>query len=128
MLDTFIELTAAEIGLQQQVRAFLREKLPAGTFEPGLGMASPVDPEFSAALAECGWVGMAVPAQYGGHDATAVDRFVVVEELPRWEAPVAHHWVADRQIAPCCCAMAPRSRSGGSFLESAGRSCVFASA
>lgn len=100
MLDTSTELTAAELGLQQQVRTFLREKLPTGTFEPGLGMASPVDPEFSAALAERGWVGMAVPAQYGGHDATAVDRFVVVEELLRWGAPVAHHWVADRQIAP----------------------------
>lgn len=100
MLDTFTELTGAELGLQQRVCTFLHEKLPVGTFEPGLGMASPVDPGFSAALAERGWVGMAVPAQYGGHDATAVDRFVVVEELLRWGAPVAHHWVADRQIAP----------------------------
>lgn len=63
-------------------------------------MSSPVDRAFSAALAERGWVGMAVPAQYGGQGATAVDRFVVVEELLRWGAPVAHHWVADRQIAP----------------------------
>ena len=63
-------------------------------------MASQADPAFSAELAELGWVGMAVPARYGGHDATAVDRFVVVEELLRWGAPVGHHWVADRQIAP----------------------------
>jgi alkylation response protein AidB-like acyl-CoA dehydrogenase len=100
VLDTVAELTGAELELRHQVRAFLRERLPAGTFEPGLGMASPADPQFSAELAERGWVGMAVPAQYGGRDATAVERFVVVEELLRWGAPVGHHWVADRQIAP----------------------------
>jgi alkylation response protein AidB-like acyl-CoA dehydrogenase len=100
MLVTSAELTSAELDLGEQVRAFLAEKLPRGTFEPGMGMASQVDPAFSAELAERGWVGMAVPARYGGHDATAVDRFVVVEELLRWGAPVGHHWVADRQIAP----------------------------
>jgi alkylation response protein AidB-like acyl-CoA dehydrogenase len=100
MLATSAELTAAELDLRDQVRTFLSEKLPAGTFEPGLGMSSQVDPAFSALLAERGWVSMAVSARYGGHDATAVDRFVVVEELLRWGAPVGHHWVADRQIAP----------------------------
>ncbi|SOJ53983.1 Putative acyl-CoA dehydrogenase FadE17 [Mycobacterium simulans] len=92
-------LTAAELELRQRVRAFLAETLPWGTFEPGLGMASEVNPQFSAALAERGWIGMAVPTRYGGRDAAAVDRFVVVEELLRWGAPVGHHWVADRQIA-----------------------------
>ncbi|SON63935.1 Putative acyl-CoA dehydrogenase FadE17 [Mycobacterium simulans] len=92
-------LTAAELELRQRVRAFLAETLPWGTFEPGLGMAAEVNPQFSAALAERGWIGMAVPTRYGGRDATAVDRFVVVEELLRWGAPVGHHWVADRQIA-----------------------------
>ena len=50
---------------------------------------------------------MAVPARYGGRDATAVDRFVVVEELLRWGAPVGHHWVADLQIVR---ALSPRHR------------------
>src|SRR5246500_769625 len=92
-------LTAPELELRAQVRAFLVETLPWGTFEPGLGMGAEVNPEFSAAVAERGWVGMAVPVRYGGRNATAVDRFVVVEELLRWGAPVGHHWVADRQIA-----------------------------
>jgi alkylation response protein AidB-like acyl-CoA dehydrogenase len=100
MLDTSAELTAAELDLGGRVRAFLSEKLPPGTFEPGLGMSSQVDPAFSTLLAQRGWVGMAVPERYGGRAATAVDRFVVVEELLRWGAPVSHHWVADRQIAP----------------------------
>ena len=100
MLFTSGELTTEELRLRERVRAFLAQNLPPGTFEPGLGMSSPADRAFSALLAEQGWIGMAVPAQYGGQGATAVDRFVVVEELLRWGAPVGHHWVADRQIAP----------------------------
>src|SRR5271169_6388686 len=100
MVFTSGELTTEELRLRERVRAFLAENLPPGTFEPGLGMSSPADRAFSALLAEQGWIGMAVPAQYGGQGATAVDRFVVVEELLRWGAPIGHHWVADRQIAP----------------------------
>ncbi|OBH58867.1 acyl-CoA dehydrogenase [Mycobacterium colombiense] len=99
MLTSPGALTAAELQLREQVRAFLAETLPWGTFEPGLGMGAEVNPQFSAALGKRGWIGMAIPARYGGHDATAVDRFLVVEELLRWGAPVGHHWVADRQIA-----------------------------
>jgi alkylation response protein AidB-like acyl-CoA dehydrogenase len=43
---------------------------------------------------------MALPRRYGGGDRSAVERFVVVEELLRWGAPVGHHWVADRQTGP----------------------------
>ena len=94
------ELTVEERELQAEVRAFLGSELPRGTFEPGLGMGAHRDPGFSKALAGRGWVGMALPARYGGRDRTAVDRFVVVEELLRWGAPVGHHWVADRQTGP----------------------------
>jgi alkylation response protein AidB-like acyl-CoA dehydrogenase len=63
-------------------------------------MAAPRDPGFSRELAGRGWIGMALPRRYGGGDRNAVDRFVVVEELLRWGAPVGHHWVADRQTGP----------------------------
>ena len=95
-----VELTAAEAELRAEVRAFLAEELPRGSFHPGLGMNSAKDPEFSRKLGARGWLGMALPTAYGGHDRTAVDRFIVVEELLRWGAPVAHHWVADRQSGP----------------------------
>jgi alkylation response protein AidB-like acyl-CoA dehydrogenase len=94
------DLTEEELDLQREVREFLASELPRGTFTPGLGMAAPRDREFSAKLAERGWLGMALPTRYGGHDRTAVDRFVVSEELLRWGAPVGHHWVADRQTGP----------------------------
>ena len=40
---------------------------------------------------------MALPKEWGGSDRSAVDRFIVVEEMLRWGAPVGYHWVADRQ-------------------------------
>ena len=58
------------------------------------------DREFSRKLGEAGYLGMALPTEYGGHDRSAVDRFIVVEQLLRWGAPVGHHWVADRQSGP----------------------------
>jgi len=93
-------LTDAELALQQEVRAFLASELPQGSFTPGLGMAGTRDQQFSQKLAQKGWLGMALPRRYGGHDRSAVDRFVVVEELLRWGAPVGYHWVADRQTGP----------------------------
>src|SRR6185437_4095656 len=94
------DLTEQELELQREVRAFLALELPRGTFAPGLGMGAARDREFSLKLGRRGWLGMALPARYGGHDRSAVERFVVSEELLRWGAPVGHHWVADRQSGP----------------------------
>ena len=43
---------------------------------------------------------MTVPQEYGGHGLTSIERYVVTEELLAAGAPVAAHWIADRQIAP----------------------------
>src|SRR5271169_3022338 len=94
------ELTDAELALQDQVREFLATELPRGSFAPGLGMAAGRDAEFSRALAARGWLGMALPRRYGGAERGVVDRFILVEELLRWGAPVRYHWVADRQTGP----------------------------
>jgi alkylation response protein AidB-like acyl-CoA dehydrogenase len=93
-------LSDSERALQAEVRDFLAVELPPGTYERGLGMAGAKDRGFSKKLAERGWLGMALPARYGGGDRSAMDRFIVVEELLRWGAPVGHHWVADRQSGP----------------------------
>ena len=94
------ELTDAELALQAEVREFLEAELPRGSFAPGLGMAAGRDEGFSRALAARGWLGMALPRRYGGAERGVVDRFIVVEELLRWGAPVRYHWVADRQTGP----------------------------
>ncbi len=93
-------LTEDEEQLRSEVRAFLAEELPPGSYAPGLGMNGSHSPEFSKKLAQRGWLGMAVPPRYGGHGRTAVDRFIVVEELLAAGAPVGAHWIADRQTAP----------------------------
>jgi alkylation response protein AidB-like acyl-CoA dehydrogenase len=96
----FTVLRGRELDLQAEVRAFLQAELPHGSFEPNLGMEGEEDRAFSRKLGERGWLGMALPPEYGGGGRTLVERFVVTEELLRWGAPVASHWVADRQSGP----------------------------
>ncbi|MEU1953551.1 acyl-CoA dehydrogenase family protein [Nocardia rhamnosiphila] len=87
--------------LRTEVRTFLAEELAAGTFVPAVdNWMSGFDPEFSARLGQRGWLGMMLPATYGGHGRSPVERFVVTEELLAHGAPVAAHWIADRQMAP----------------------------
>jgi hypothetical protein len=57
-------------------------------------------PAFSRALGERGWVGMAWPKRYGGHERSPQLRFAVIEELLAAGAPIAAHWFADRQVGP----------------------------
>lgn len=92
------ELTPEEQSLQADVRAFLAAELgrDAGR-RPGLGMNGAASREFSRKLGARGWLGMALPKRYGGAERSAVDRFVVTEELLCYGAPVGHHWLADRQ-------------------------------
>lgn len=94
------ELTADEQRLREEVREFLAERLPAGSYDIGLGFAADIDAEFSRDLGKRGWLGMALPKEYGGGGRTAVERLVVVEELLAVGAPVGWHWVADRQSGP----------------------------
>jgi alkylation response protein AidB-like acyl-CoA dehydrogenase len=58
------------------------------------------DPEFSRKLAARGWVGVTLPQAYGGAELDAFRRYVLVEELLAVGAPVAAHWIADRQSGP----------------------------
>lgn len=95
-----VELSDSERELQREVIAFLEAELPRGSFLPGLGMNAANDLEFTKKLGARGWLGMALPVEYGGHARSAVDRFIVVEQLLRWGAPIGRHWVADRQSGP----------------------------
>ena len=92
-------LSPEEEALREEVRGFLAGILPAD-FRPGLGLGGRHDPEFTRALATQGWVGMSIPVEYGGAGASTVRRFVVVEELLAAGAPIAAHWIAERQTAP----------------------------
>src|SRR3954451_2059611 len=84
-----------------EVREFLAAELAAGTFQTHVDTwLSGVDPVFSKKLGERGWLGMTWPKQYGGHERSAMERYAIAEELLAAGAPVAAHWIADRQSGP----------------------------
>lgn len=93
-------LAPHEEELRNEVREFVADHFPFGRYLPQLGINAEASPEFSRRLAERGWLGMVVPPEYGGPGRTAVERFVVVEELLVAGAPISAHWVGDRQTAP----------------------------
>ncbi|MEO0441589.1 MAG: acyl-CoA dehydrogenase family protein [Pseudomonadota bacterium] len=87
--------------LRSELQIFLKEEREAGNFrpEPECWMASS-DTEFSKKMGKRGWIGLTWSSQYGGHDKTALERYIVTEETLRAGAPVGAHWIADRQHAP----------------------------
>ena len=87
--------------LRTDLRTFLAHEIAAGSFVPRCDTwLSMHDPVFSKKLGAAGFLGLPWPKQYGGHERTALDRFVVVEELLAHGAPIAAHWVGDRQSGP----------------------------
>lgn len=105
ILDSFQPaiLPADAERLRAEVRAFLdaelRDRLPRDRARTWTAW----DPEFSRRLAEHGWLGLTLPRAYGGQELGAFHRFVLAEELLVAGAPVAAHWIGDRQSAPLIC-------------------------
>ncbi len=87
-------------ALRQEVRDFLKTELasrkPVERAESWTGL----DPEFSRAMGKRGWIGMTWPKEHGGHERSALERYVVLEEMLAAGAPVGLHWIADRQSGP----------------------------
>jgi alkylation response protein AidB-like acyl-CoA dehydrogenase len=87
--------------VRAEVREFLAAEQAAGTFSTQVDTwLSGVDPSFSRKLGQRGWLGMTWPKRYGGHERSAMERYAVAEELLAAGAPVAAHWIADRQSGP----------------------------
>lgn len=85
-------------NLRAEVREFLAQERETGGFSPAADCwVSAADPEFSRKLGARGWLGMTWPKEYGGHERPALHRYIVTEELLVAGAPVAAHWIADRQ-------------------------------
>lgn len=87
--------------LRTDVRALVAGWLADGRFTPRPdAWLRGYDRDFTRALAERGWIGMTWPTTFGGGGRSNLARLVVTEELLRAGAPVAAHWIADRQIGP----------------------------
>jgi alkylation response protein AidB-like acyl-CoA dehydrogenase len=93
-----VHFDQAANALRADVKAFLAEERANGGFVPSADCwVSAPDPEFSKKLGKQGWLGMTWPKQYGGQERPQLHRYIVTEELLAAGAPVAAHWVADRQ-------------------------------
>jgi len=101
LVPPLVTLDAGREALRHEVRGFLTTDRAAGGFVPRVdSWISGWDEGFSRKLGARGWLGMTVPKEYGGHGRSHLDRYVVTEELLAAGAPVAAHWVADRQVGP----------------------------
>jgi alkylation response protein AidB-like acyl-CoA dehydrogenase len=87
-------------ALRGEVRAFLKEQLPQRSITEGVGVWGGFDKDFSRKMGARGWIAMTWPKRYGGHERSALERYVVLEEMLASGAPVSSHWVADRQSGP----------------------------
>lgn len=92
-------LDAACKALRAEVREFLRQELAADGFEPQCdSWLRGFDRAFTRKLGARGWLGMTWPRRYGGQERSQRERYVVIEELLAAGAPVAGHWIAERQV------------------------------
>lgn len=102
--DSYPALCAndAELAaLRRTLRAFLEADRERFGWQPAVdAWLSCWDEDFSARLGEAGFLGLTIPREYGGHGLGHLHRYVVTEELLAYGAPVAAHWIADRQVGP----------------------------
>ena len=92
-------LTTEQEAFRARIRDFLAREVSAETALED-GWITGFSPEFSRKLGAQGWIGLTWPRQYGGQEKSYLDRVILTEELLRAGAPVAAHWLADRQIGP----------------------------
>jgi alkylation response protein AidB-like acyl-CoA dehydrogenase len=84
-------------ALRREIREFLAVELQHMTARERAYTWSGFDAAFSRKLGARGWIGLTWPREFGGQERSALDRYVVIEELLAAGAPVAAHWIADRQ-------------------------------
>ncbi len=94
------ELPPEAEALRREVREFLRVELPKHRPDQQVKSAEGFDLEFSRKVGARGWIGMTWPKQYGGHERSAFERYVVMEEMLAAGAPLSAHRTADRQSGP----------------------------
>ncbi|MGQ0624622.1 MAG: acyl-CoA dehydrogenase family protein [Sporichthyaceae bacterium] len=90
----------ASVEVRSEVRAFLAQWQAERAFPARCDAWSRYpDLDFSRALGARGLIGITWPEPFG-RGASYVARLAMTEELLRAGAPVAAHWIADRQIGP----------------------------
>ncbi len=92
-------LSPEQEAFRTEIREFLSTEVPADVAVED-GWINGYSREFSRKLGQQGWIGLTWPKQYGGQEKSYLDRLILTEELLRAGAPVAAHWLGDRQVGP----------------------------
>lgn len=96
-----VQFTAEQEQFRQEVRTFLQQHIEEGTFQTKCdSWLSGCDPSFSKIVGDKNLIGLTWPTEYGGQARSSIDRYILTEELLAAGAPVAAHWIADRQTGP----------------------------
>jgi acyl-CoA dehydrogenase len=96
-----IELPPEAQEVRKEVRAFLKQEMEAGTFAPQAERQPfAVAKAFARKVGAKGWIGMTWPKEYGGHERSHLERYVVIEEMLAARAPTRAYSTADRQSGP----------------------------
>jgi alkylation response protein AidB-like acyl-CoA dehydrogenase len=105
MLDTLhlASIPDDDEALRVEFRAFISDAVRDMPSHQRARSWAGFDAEFSRKLAARGWVGLTLPREWGGGGRSPFARFVLSEELLAAGAPVAAHWIADRQSGPLIC-------------------------
>ncbi|HUD93997.1 acyl-CoA dehydrogenase family protein [Sphingobium sp.] len=94
------KLTPEAETLRQDVRTFIAEERAFGRLPPPRRIGLGFDKAMTKRIAQKGWIGLTWPRQYGGQERSALERYVMNEELLAAAVPVGAHWIADRQSGP----------------------------
>jgi alkylation response protein AidB-like acyl-CoA dehydrogenase len=95
-----LDLPPEAEALRSEVREFLRTTLHGHSAHKRARSWGGFDREFSRKVGDRGWIGLTWPKKYGGHERSALERYVMLEEMLAAGAPVSAHWIADRQSGP----------------------------
>lgn len=93
-------VSAEAEALRAEVRGFLTAEMTPQMRHDTSGTLGGINPEFSRKVGRRGWLGMTWPKRYGGHERSALERYVVLEEMLAAGAPINAHYIAERQSGP----------------------------
>ncbi|RYY82521.1 MAG: acyl-CoA dehydrogenase, partial [Comamonadaceae bacterium] len=90
-----LELDAAQTAFRDDVRAFIRDRLPADLRDrvrKGLRPSKQAVIDWQRALHERGWAAPHWPREFGGADLGQMERLILVDELQQAPAPMPLHF------------------------------------
>jgi alkylation response protein AidB-like acyl-CoA dehydrogenase len=95
------DFTEEQKSFREEVREFIKSELEQGNFKPKQNACvDGFSAEFSRKLSKKGWIGLTWPKTYGGKGRSYMDRIIFLEEMLKAQAPIAFHFVAERQVGP----------------------------